>query len=321
MPVCITVTATVGFGRVAVVRVGGSAAYAVNTSRDALVRAQRERGQHNASPVREVRQSAGGSGSKPEKTNRNVSGNASGMTWDDAVDLLLHASRDEVFAIDAPSGGGGGGGGGACPAAARAAAGGRPEGRTVSAVRHHVAAQHLGRRDDVAGGVEDRPRSRRGGRAPEAARRGPAEQAARARGGAPADGSRAGADEHLLHHPARPGSGPRADRPRGFAPQAAASRHPGGGARHCAGAGATGEYHRRARKSRIGRRAIGKRSTHRRSRIHHEPIRGQRARRPARRGDAQAQGADIRRRRGGDVRPRAVVRGQGALRVRRHHGG
>ena len=128
MPVCITVTATVGFGRVAVVRVGGSAAYAVNTSRDALVRAQRERGQHNASPIREERQSAGGSGSKPEKRTGTFPGMLSGMTWDDAVDLLLHASRDEVFAIDAPSGGGGGGGGGACPAAARAAAGGPGEG-------------------------------------------------------------------------------------------------------------------------------------------------------------------------------------------------
>ena len=128
MPVCITVTATVGFGRVAVVRVGGSSAYAVNTSRDALVRAQRERGQHNASPIREERQSSGSGGDKSSKpgTNRNVSGNLSGMTWDDAVDLLINASRDEVFAIDAPSGGGGGGG--ACPAAARAAAGGPGEG-------------------------------------------------------------------------------------------------------------------------------------------------------------------------------------------------
>ena len=123
MPVCITVTATVGFGRVAVLRVGGSSAYAVNTSRDTLVRAQRERGQHNASPVRGERQSSGGDkSSKVSGTNRNVSG----ITWDDAADLLLHASRDEVFAIDAPSDGSRPAG--SCPAAARAAAGGPGDG-------------------------------------------------------------------------------------------------------------------------------------------------------------------------------------------------
>jgi len=71
---------------VAVLRVGGSSAYAVNTSRDTLVRAQRERGQHNASPVRGERQSSGGDkSSKVSGTNRNVSG----ITWDDAADLLL----------------------------------------------------------------------------------------------------------------------------------------------------------------------------------------------------------------------------------------
>ena len=124
MPVCITVTATVGFGKVGVVRVGGSAAYAVKTSRDLLVRAQRERGQHNnASPIREERRVSGGSAhsgrGSPIAGGSPGGGHHGGMTWDDATDLLLHASRDEVFAIDAPAAGHRG-----CPAAARAAAGG-----------------------------------------------------------------------------------------------------------------------------------------------------------------------------------------------------
>ena len=202
---------------------------------------------------------------------------------------------------------------------------GRPRRRrTFPAVRHAEPAGDDGGRDDVAGGVETGPGQRHGRRAAAAARRRATEQTSRARGCAAVDGSRARAGEPLRDHPARPRPGPRAH-VHGGSPTTAVTRGGAGDcARDVAGVGTAGEDHRgtrRGKRQRLRRRSLRERpSVPRYSRRGvHEPVH-RKWTRPARRRDAQAQGANHGSRGGCSLRPRAVVRGQRALRVGGYHG-